>query len=107
MRNPVSEPTRPALSPRARAQEALAVALARGSLRVVEQLEAEAMDPKLDQRTRLRASRALLEAAISMRRTERARIIPAGKQRATVKGPPVITRRVELPPLDPPWQPPA
>lgn len=64
------------------------------------------MDPKLDQRARLRASRALLEAPISMRRTERARIIPSGKQRATVESPPVITRRVELPPLDPPWQPP-
>jgi len=83
------------------------VALARGSLRVVEQLEAEALDPKLDQPARLRASRALLEAAVSMDRAGRARIIPAGKQRATVKGPPVITRRVELPPLDPPWQPPA
>jgi len=106
VRNPVFEPTPPALSPRARAEEELAVALACGSLRVVERLETEALDPKLDQQERLRASRVLLEAAAASRRVERARIIPADKQRATVKGTPVITGRVNLPPRGLPVDPP-
>ena len=106
MKDPAPEPTSPALSPYARAQEEYALALIRGSLEVVQQLRAEALDPKLDQRARIRACRTLFEAAISMCRTERARIIPAGKQRATVEGPPLIARPMGLPPRDPPRQPP-
>ena len=102
MRNPVFEPTPPALSPRARAEEELAVALACGSLRGVERLETEALDPKLDQRARLRASRALLEAAISLRRTERAD--HPGRQAAGAReGPSSHHRPGEPPAARPAW----
>jgi hypothetical protein len=95
VKNPAREPTPSALSPRARAEEELAVALARGSLRVVAELERQAMDPKLDQAKRLRASRVLLEAAAASRRVDRARIVGREKRpRETDSRPePAITGR--------------